>query len=388
MIKRSLILIGLILPFSVSAKPCKKVTQALLELYPEQNKEQMLLRLKNAKDKHKFLRSFIPYYYTRAHDLRESLPVYNKLKNHVGVIGGDCHVENFGYITNNKGKAILTLNDFDDVAEGPLFLDVMRLSQSASYIEDIKQAKLIEAYRKGLTGAQFEFTPYMQKLAAKAQKGGFAHKADILQTAQGPRFAVKQEPFFTTTQKELSSINNILANKYGKNVKVHDAYRTMKESGGSAFGTRYHVLMESEGEMHMVEFKEVMEGGVVSQWVPKKVTEYERVQNAQQTLLGNDFHQRLDVLEMDGKPYQIRFKAEGNKSVDPFGAGKKEIHDIIEDEFYTLGQMHRKSLGNDVKKITAYNDDLSKVTTKDWEESVDLMRKQVKKAFDAANPKK
>lgn len=358
---------------------------ALLEMYPEQSKKMLVTRIENAKNKHMFMRAFIPYYYDEAFNLKESLPVYGKLKKHVGQIVGDAHVGNFGYMVNNEGKSVLVLNDFDDVAEAPLFLDVMRLSQSASYVDDFKQAKLLGAYRKGVSGSSYEFSDFIQKLGAKAQKGGNKSKAEFSSTAVGPRFSVKSEPSKILSKEIENSLQNVLTEKFGKNTKLHDAYQTMKESGGSAFGIRYHALMEVDGEIHFVEFKEIMDGGVVPRWVTKKVSNEERILNARSTFLGHDFDQKLDVVKVDGKTFQLRFKAEGNKSIDVKKASEKELPRLMEDEFYILGQLHRKSLHNNPAQISDYLLDFDQVTISEWEESVKLMKQKIKKAYDKGN---
>jgi hypothetical protein len=379
------IILFLLLSLPLQAKPCKKITTALMELYPDQSKKMIVTRIENAKNKHMFMRAFIPYYYEEAFALKETLPVYNKMKNHVGQIVGDAHVGNFGYMVNNQGKSILVLNDFDDVAEAPLFLDIMRLSQSASYVDEFQQAKLLEAYRKGVSGSSYEFSDFIKKLGAKAQKGGNQSKAEFTTTANGPRFAIKAEPSKAITKEVETSLKTVLTEKFGKNTKLHDAYLTMKESGGSAFGTRYHALMEVDGEMHFVEFKEIMDGGVVSSWLPKKVTNEERILKARKTFLGNEFDQKLDVVEVEGKSFQLRFKAEGNKSIDVKKALDTELPGIIEDEFFVLGQLHRKSLGNNPAQVSEYLSDFDRVTAAEWEESVKLMKQKIKKAYDKGN---
>lgn len=375
----------LLLSLPLQAKPCKKVMTALLELYPEQSKKMLVTRIENAKNKHMFMRAFIPYYYEEAFALKESLPVYDKMKKHVGQIVGDAHVGNFGYMVNNDGKSVLVLNDFDDVAEAPLFLDVMRLSQSASYVDDFKQAKLLEAYRKGVSGSGYEFSDFIQKLGAKAQKGGNKSKAEFTMTSAGPRFTAKSEPSKKIGPEIQTSLQSVFSEKFGKNAKLHDAYLTMKESGGSAFGTRYHALMEVEGEIHFVELKEIMDGGVVSHWLTKQVTNEERILNARQTFLGQGFDQKLDVVKVDGKTFQLRFKAEGNKSIDVKKALETELPGVIEDEFYILGQLHRKSLHNNPVEIKDYLTDFDRVTTSEWEESVKLMKQKIKKTYDKGN---
>lgn len=376
---------GILLLFIFStpseAKNCKNVLKDLLALYPEQNKTMMVARIENAKNKHMFMRAFIPYYYKHAYKMRKTLPVYDKLKNHVGQIVGDAHVGNFGFMVDNKGKSLLTLNDFDDVAEAPLFLDVMRLSQSASYVGDFKQSKLLDAYKKGLSGSDYGYSDYIKSLKAKSEKGSITTKADIEVTTRGPRFASKTEPAKALTKNQSTEIQNILKEKYGKETKIHDSYKTMKESGGSAFGTRYHTLMEVDGKMHFVEFKEIMDGGVVSQWLKKPVTNEERILNARRTFLGNNFNEKLDVVKIGDRSFQIRFKAKGNKSIDVKAVKDTHVEDVIADEFYTLGQLHRQSLAASGTKVSDYLKDFNSVTREEWEESVKIMKKEMKKAY-------
>ena len=367
--------------FQLQAKPCKKITRALQDLYPHHTEGMILTRIENAKNEHKFMRGFILFYYQEAFEARKSIPVHGKMKNTTGHIVGDAHVENFGFLINNDGKPILALNDFDDVAEAPLYLDVLRLSHSASYMEDVTQAKLLAAYQKGLNNSPYEYSDFINKLKVKAEAGGIKCKADFAPTKEGLRFTVKGEPSFATSQIEQAEIQKVLKSKFGSKAVLHDSYRTMKESGGSAFGDRFHVLAEHDGNTHFIELKEVFDSGVVTQFA-KKVPNDQRILSSRDVFLGNKFNKKLDVVAFENKMYQLRFKSEGNKSID-FGKVKEiEIHQVIEDEFFLLGQLHRKSLDNSPIKIKSYVDDLNSVTVEEWEESVKIVKQKIKKAFD------
>ena len=61
---------------------------------------------------------------------------------------------------------------------------------------------------------------------------------------------------------------------------------------------------------------------------------------------------------------------------------EKDLPGVIEDEFYILGQLHRKSLRNNPSEISNYLADFDRVTTSEWEESVKLMKQKIKKAYD------
>lgn len=385
MSKLKLVLL-LVITFQAEAKPCKKVTAALLELYPEHTKSIMVARFEKATNKHKFLRSFIPYYYQQIHKHADKLPAFQKASKTKGYIAGDAHVENFGFLVDNNGKSIMALNDFDDVAQSSLVMDVMRLSQSASYVnKELDQTHLIQAYLKGLNDKPYELSEYINKLAAKASGGGKLSKAEFTTTATGKQFAIKQAPTFATTQAQHSGLEAILKKKYGKDVKLHDSYRTMKESGGSAYGTRYHLLAEFDGQVHFIELKEASGSGVVPELLSKAQTNPERILGARNTFLGNNFDRQLDVVAFENQNFQLRFKAKGNKSIDLGKARAEEIPKIIEDEFFILGQLHRKSLAASEAPIAQYTKDIHSISIKEWDETIKFMRERIKTAFDKVN---
>lgn len=378
----------LLLSFSLSlqAKPCKKITRALLDLYPEHTKEIMLTRFENASNKHKFLRSFIPYYYQEIQKSAAEIPALAKAGKTSGHIVGDAHVENFGYLVSNEGKSILALNDFDDVAQAPLVLDVMRLSQSASYMDkEIDQAKLLKAYLSGVKDSPYEYSEFIKKLGEKSKAGGHLSKAEMKIVGDRKLFAVKQEPNFVTSEAQKKILGDLLKKKYGSNAKLNDSYRTMKESGGSAYGKRYHLLAEIDGQDHFIELKEVMDTGVVPKLLSKQTSNTDRILNARDVFLGKNFANQLDVVKFEDVNFQLRFKAAGNKSIDLSKVKPESLLTVIQDEFYLLGQLHRKSLGSNNAKIDSYVKDINSVSAQEWDETLQFMRKKIRKAFDAAN---
>ena len=70
---------------------------------------------------------------------------------------GDIHVENFGTWRDVDGRMVWGINDFDEAAEMPYVLDLVRLSASALLARGGKRADpasvcdaIVEGYRKGL----------------------------------------------------------------------------------------------------------------------------------------------------------------------------------------------------------------------------------------------
>jgi hypothetical protein len=379
----TLLLIILYPNIAPAGTACKPALANLLKLYREQNREMMLTRIENATNKHKFLRSFIPYYYNRAHRLREVLPVYQRLHRHRGQIVGDAHVENFGFLVDNRGRPRLTMNDFDDTAEAPLFLDVLRLSQSASYVSDVPKAAALEAYRQGLLNQQRPLSRYLRELQERASRGGLRSKADFEIRRGQVRFRERQRPSFDTTPAEVTALETALREKF-PGAALQDSYRTMKESGGSAFGTRYHALVQINGETQLVEFKEILSGGVLPPW-SSRMPDGDRVRRGQARVLGEEFDRNLDVVNLNGRAFQLRIKVRGNQSIDLSEVRGRDIPAVIQDEFYLLGQLHRNSLGGTDAGVSAYAADLARVSTDDWEASVRIMKREIRRVYDDVN---
>jgi hypothetical protein len=378
----------LFIPLNLHAIDCKDhLSKMFLKLYPNQNDEIMHTRLQNVTDKHQFLRSFAPYYYQEIYHSADELPVFLKMKKTTGQMVGDAHAENFGFVVGNDGKSILTLNDFDDVAKGPIILDVLRLSQSALYFDKrLDHGKLLRAYTEGLKNSPYKMSEYIQNLAEKSAKGGKIPKANFAQTPLGNKFTIKREPNFPTTSEQQKTLELLLKKKFGAKVKLLDSYRTTKENGGSAFGKRYHLLAEIDGKTQFIELKEIQNSGVLPELMTSTVqSNSARVLEARDTFLGNGYNQMLDVVSFEKEAYQLRFKSEGNKSIDIATADYKDVPKIIKDEFYVLGQLHRKSLGD---KVEPYLKDLDNVTTNDWDKTIEFMQKKISHAFDEANKEK
>jgi hypothetical protein len=363
----------------------KEVITNILSLYPEQSKEMLTIRLKNATDKHKFMRSFIPYYYAHVYDLTDFLPIHKKLKSFKGMIVGDAHVENFGFLINNKGQSVLSLNDFDDVITGPLYLDVMRLSQSASYVDKtLDVSKFLEAYKRGLKNEKHTFSDYTQKLQKQSELKGLSYNEKIFDPKKGLKFLQKESGAEDLTLGDLKQLEKILTQEFGQNIKLGDTYTYSKDSGGSAFSKRYRVLFEVEGTPHFIEFKQIKNSGVLPKLTGRQTeNNSKRVLEARDLFLGDDFSEKLRVVKIGEFDFQIRYKYAGHQGVDFNEIAEKEYLDVIVDEFNLLGQLHRKSM--DESMINAYIKQMNNLTANDWSESISAIKKRMKNSFDLVN---
>jgi len=363
----------------------KEVITNILALYPEQSKEMLTIRLKNATDKHKFMRSFIPYYYAHVYDLTDFLPVHKKLKNFKGMLVGDAHVENFGFLINNKSQSVFSLNDFDDVITGPLYLDVMRLAQSASYVDkSLDVSKFLEAYKRGLKNEHHTFSDFLQKLQKQSELKGISYNEKIFDPKKGLKFLQKESGAEDLTLSDSKQLENILKQEFGQNIKLGDTYTYSKDSGGSAFNKRYRVLLEVEGTPHFIEFKQIKNSGVLPKLTGRRTeNNSKRILDARDLFLGIDFNEKLRLVKVGEYDFQIRFKHAGHQGIDFNEITEKEYLDVMVDEFNLLGQLHRKSMDEDM--IHAYIKEMNNLTTNDWNESISIIKNRMKNSFDLVN---
>src|SRR5439155_17627738 len=74
---------------------------------------------------------------------------------------GDIHLENYGTWRDVDGRLVWGVNDFDEAAEMPFALDLVRLATSALVADTLHRvpvegicAAILEGYRDGLTKPQ------------------------------------------------------------------------------------------------------------------------------------------------------------------------------------------------------------------------------------------
>jgi uncharacterized protein (DUF2252 family) len=130
-------------------------------------------KLDAAKDPFKFLRTYVDYYYLLTKANRAVLPSLDVNWKTAAWCVGDAHPENFGFLIQNDGSSIFTMNDVDDSGPCPAVLDLFRLMVSARlYEKNIKLGRLTEAYLTGLQGQSFKMPAALQSILARSQKKG------------------------------------------------------------------------------------------------------------------------------------------------------------------------------------------------------------------------
>ena len=325
------------LPAGKKAKSGRsECADVISSFYQSQSQARIESRIAATKgDAHKFYRSFPPLYFKILEELGiegEFAELY-KVK---GVIGGDVHVENFG-VRKFKGELKLLINDFDDLTEGPVFADVLRLLTSMRLAgadidkEFVKQ--FLKRYEEGLVGAPENFSKGTKKFFKESEEAPRLNPKKA--SAKTKKFLEKREPSFDMTDEEIKNWKSIM-----KDVgTVVDHYKYVKESGGSGGLDRFELLVElKSGELVWLEAKHWETAGYNAAIAGKAPTAAKRLQHV---LKYDQPEIPITVKQYDKKPFLIREINDSHVGLTIDDFGKKDLDQIYFDEAYALGYFHR-----------------------------------------------
>ena len=245
----------LIFSSSVLARSLPSETfQRLQKIYPEQTKEFIELRFKNAQSVFDKWRSFPPYFY----EMVKRSKSFNNLSKREGYCTGDPHIENFGFLPLKKDSVHFGINDLDDSTKCSLDLDLIRLYMAHRfYGVEFQGESFYKNYQSGLSGQACSRPKYVKELEKNALKKGREISKKALKMLEEKSCSGE---FSFVPQEEITKIIallekvNPLPNQ--KNWKLLHACSRFKNHGGSAGEKRFVLFMQDTvGGLHHIELK-------------------------------------------------------------------------------------------------------------------------------------
>ncbi len=323
-----------------------------------------------ANDPHMFFRSFPPLFY-RLMEKNKWEKDFSKLSKVESIMAGDAHMENFGLKFYN-GKLRLSVNDYDDLTRGPIFLDVVRLMTSARLagveVDEKLAEDFLKKYTKGIKGKNHDFSNVVKDTIESSLGKPVINEHQI---SIGNKIFIKKR----TPNKELTSTQKEewqkLLHEYGT---VKDSYSYVKQSGGSAGLTRFEFLVEKNNELKWIEAKEWAEPAYD---VGAKVTP-PRESDRYNWIITYDRPYTIPQLSSyNGQTFYLRSIDDRQTGVALIDLHKKDIEDVLMDEAFALGDFHQFFL----KDSKDYEKELEKLDYRQLVETVKAMEKEIKAAM-------
>lgn len=353
--------------------------------YPEQTREFIIQRLENCDNVHSFIRSFIPFYYYRFNELAFNFRNYQNLKSFKGLILGDAHVENFGFLTTDKNKLLFGFNDLDDVAKAPYITDLYRhyVSTRLSNVE-ISLEDYVKIYQLGINEKKYTYGNYFNQLKNESTEdiGKLSKKYVDLESKKFKAYLGSKNEVSLLSASELSKVSRLLKTQLGKEFQVLDSYRYFKVTGGSASMDRIELLINSNGKIEWIELKEQQASGLKTLADADILSDSIKIEHINKIFFDKQLSNSFKLLRYNSKVYLLRFRKSSNKGIEISEVSSKEREILIYDEVYTLGRIHALSLKNPVK--LSLTNSIDEIDLKQFDKETKLIINQMKVDFEKA----
>lgn len=370
-------------PSSVSSESCMSLMQGF---YPTQTKDFLEKRLSANKDFHSFYRAFVPLFYDAIEKDPEIAKVFSPLGKYKAAMGGDVHVENFGFVLNSSGSARLVLNDVDDVTDGQIYMDVMRHYISGKIVsDDVHLNNYLEAYQSGLKNEKYVFSNYVKTNKQNATSEIKTFLNQYISIEEPIKFIKYKRPMYVIDEARKNEILDALTQSY-KKIKIYDEYLRIKEDGGSAGLLRYEVLAQlTPGEDPIWLDIKAMTGSSYDKVFTKSAPSYSsRMSLIKNSIYEKDLTENISIIQLAGQSFSVRFMNQFGLGVAIEDIPIAELSDVVLDEAYALGQMHARSLGklsNGDNLIDQYSKAWESISQDDIKKAAKTIRENLEKKY-------
>lgn len=329
-------------------------------LYPDLTAAQIEKKIKGAKNKFMFFRSFAPLFYRRLAANPQTLKPLKAAMDYPAVIAGDAHPENFGFLVMEDDEVKFTFNDVDDTVTAPAALDLVRfLASIRVFRSNFALKPILRAYRDGLE-KDFESTGVLDDLEEKAVDGGSEPAKKFLDEDGKLN---RSMPEVVKTDEALASVIRSRLPSLLPGAEVKEWLSVEKTDGGSAFRRRMLVRIKWGGEKVILEFKPVHDSSVAQFTGRSRVSPKVRIEEGLDAQQGGNRSDLYRAVVLNGKTYFMRPRFKGNKGVELSDFDADELADLFAEEAAALGRMHRRTLDD----RNGYIEELKDIEVAVWE---------------------
>ena len=317
--------------------------EQLHALYPFLSPAEVVEKAQAARSPFEFFRSFVAVYYDVVVTRPELTHSFRDVRKQMGWCVGDAHPENFGILLNQSGKAVFTVNDWDDTGPCPVYADVMRfLAAAYSYNPRLDLSALRASYLRTLMGGDLKLSPAIEALRLRSEQTGFIISKNEL-TAQGKLKRPKEAVELTAHERD-----DLIQTLKPVGLGVADAYRIQRRQGGSFGSWRVRILSRLNGRPAFMELKEILPSGMLPLISGERTpSARDRIGRMLELLFGTEVPHGIAVVPFEGKHFLMRPRWQTNVGVDLDRFSKQlssdDLFKVLQDQAEVLGVFHRRS---------------------------------------------
>lgn len=271
----------------------------------------------------------------------ENLVMFDRVSFYKGMLIGNPNLESFGIIIDDAKKANFGIVDFNEIAQGRFYHDILaHLVLSRSLDNTISWLDYFEAYKKGLTGQAHAYSFYVDK----GMNAALFDSEKIIEEN-----ITKDFPFGFIKIKRSHHLETVEKN-YIKNgfMKIFPKIQFFDIRGSDSTTKQYQILarLRPQDKIQWLSMKEVKKSSYDQVFNPSDIfpmaKRFELIKN---NVYSHKMDRSLQGLEIDKKFFTIKFAEQFLSSLDFEQIPSEDYHDIIMDQAYAIGEVHRNTLG-------------------------------------------
>lgn len=266
-----------------------------------------------------------------------------------GTVIGDTHMLNFGTILH-QNKYILKPIDLDDSGVGSLLSDIARYVTSEKMNSlGLETTNILKYYKMGLNRTPITYPSWLLQVLDTPRNQIEIEKAKYLQKRMTSQNRLNHKSLETKTIESLTESLKASWSEIANQISIHLSdhkiidvgYRT-KTTGGISGMSRFLVLTESNGDLYLLEVKQISPPAV-RLWTeqPPLIERYESLRQA----LGISPVMMAVESKIDGKFYVVRQK--NNEPIEEILEKQNKDKNLYQEwsqiVAYKIGELHGKN---------------------------------------------
>lgn len=267
---------------------------------------------------------------------------FQKVSQFKGLVIGNPYVESFGYIIGDNGLATFNLSDFSDVSVGMYMHDVFGHLVSAKSIDKrISWINYFEAYKNGLQDRPHAYSFYIEKGLQEA----ISETRKIFDEHVTNDFPFEFTQLGSTHSRVDASKKMIIHNHFKKKFPQSQFFDLYE--GKVSKDYQLLVRMRPQDKIQWLSLSESSLGGYAQAFNQQaKLIPFEkRFEILKQDVFDGKINRSLASITIDKKNYIMKFSDHFAAKLSLTQIPADDYQDIILDEAYVLGKIHRTSLG-------------------------------------------
>lgn len=267
---------------------------------------------------------------------------FQKVINFKGTIIGNPHVESFGYIVDDKGRPFFSLREFPDATEGSFVHDVLvHLVSAKTADKKITWINYFDAYKSGLQDQPHVYSYYVEKGLDEAE----AETQKAFEENVSSDFPFEFTKLKSTNHHPDITGRNViqsgLKKKFPK-IQFFDLY------AGNIDKKSYQILVRMRPQ-DKIQWLEINESSTCDydqtfNQETKSIPFEKRFELIRNVVFDGRLNKSLDSVLIDKKYFSMKFSDQFSARLLLGQIPSDDYQDVIYDEAYTLGKIHRRSL--------------------------------------------